>query len=115
MPLYEYKYMDPAGGIFEDYASIHSDSLVTHKGRPCRRTVQQPKVRTQYGAGSQTDPVEMFSIAVDNDDEIDAFRQRNPGVEISKKRGDRLYGVPVAASRSQKLQVLKHEGFAEKT
>ncbi len=115
MPLYEYRYTDAAGGTFDDVASIHSDALTSHEGRPCERMVQRPKVRTSYGAGGNTEPIEMMSISVDNDEEIAAFRRRNPGTDISHDRNDRLYGIPVVKSRGEKLRVLKREGFQEKT
>lgn len=114
MPMYDYRWTDEKGGTFEHFASIHSDPLVEHEGRPCERTIQRPKVRTLYGEGSDTKPIEMMSVALDNDDEIADFRKRNPGTEISSKRGDRLYGVPVVKSRSEKMRVLKAEGFVEK-
>jgi hypothetical protein len=55
----------------------------------------------------------MLSIALDNEDEIAEFRQRNPGVEIESDRSKRNFGVPIARSRSQKLSILKNENFVE--
>lgn len=113
MPMYSYRYEDAAGGEFEEFQHIRDDALTVHDGRPCRRTIQQAKVRTQYGEGSHTEPIEMMSIALDNEDEIADFRQRNPGVAISSNRRDRNFGVPVARSRSEKLRILEREGFVE--
>ena len=113
MPLYDYQYTDAFGGEFEVFQHIREETLTEHAGRPCKRTVQRPKVRTKYGEGSNTEPIKMLSIAVDNEDEVDDFRRRNPGVEISRDRRNPLFGVPVASSRSQKLRILKAEGFAE--
>jgi hypothetical protein len=113
MPRYDYQFTDEQGGTFEDVASIRSEPMTEYLGRPCRRVPSCPSVRTQYGEGSHTKPVEMLSIAVDNEEEVDAFRARNPGVEISRDRSSPLFGVPVAKSRSEKLRVLKQEGFVE--
>ena len=55
-------------------------------------------------------PIEMFSVAVDPED-ISAFRQRNPGVDVAEKGP--LTGVPIARSRTEKLSILKNEGFHE--
>lgn len=113
MPLYDYRFTDEQGGDFTEVQSIHADALITKDGRPCEKTIQKPRVRTKYGEGSGTSPIEMLSIAVDNEDEIDEFRKRNPGVEISRDRRDRNFGVPIATSRSEKLRILKAEGFVE--
>lgn len=91
-----------------------SESPLTEKnGRLVERAVCGSKVRTNYGEGSGTDPIEMLSIALDNEDEIAEFRQRNPGIEISDRRSDRNFGVPIAKSRSEKLRILEKEGFVE--
>ena len=70
-------------------------------------------VHTNYGEGNGAAPIEMYSLAVNTDAEVDAFRDRNPGVTISKNRRDPLYGVPIARSRSQKKTVLRTERFEE--
>ncbi len=91
-----------------------SEAPLTEKdGRSCEKAVCISKVRTLYGKGSGTDPIEMMSIALDNEDEIQEFRQRNPGTEISSNRNDRNFGVPIAKSRTEKLRVLEREGFVE--
>lgn len=58
-------------------------------------------------------PIEMLSVAVDNDHQIREFQQRNPDIEISRAKGDPRYGVPIARTRQQKLSVLRNEGFTE--
>lgn len=59
-------------------------------------------------------PIEMFSIALDNDVEIAAFRLKAPDVEISSEWANPLYGVPVARNRHQKLQALKAAEYQER-
>lgn len=113
MPIYSYRWTDDQGGEFETFQSMREDALIEYSGRPCVKQVVGSKVRTQYGEGSDTKPVEMLSIAVDNEDEVDEFRARNPGTEISRDRRSPLFGVPVAKSRSEKLRILKKEGYIE--
>lgn len=113
MPMYRYRYTDEAGGEFEELGRMKDPALATHEGRPCERVPQLPSVRTQYGEGSHTDPIKMLSIAVDNEADVDDFRRRNPGTEISRDRSSPDFGVPVAKSRSEKLRVLEREGFME--
>lgn len=58
-------------------------------------------------------PIEMNSIAMQDDGEIREFLRRCPDVRVSTDSADPLYGVPVAANRAQKLQALKAAGFTE--
>lgn len=114
MPMYDYEYTDQTGGTFSEFQRMTEEALSEHNGRPCRRRISAPAVRTQFGAGNRCDPIKMLSIALDNEPEIDDFRRRNPGVEISSDRRNPDFGVPIATSRSQKLKILKNEGFVEK-
>lgn len=113
MPIYRYNYTDEQGGSVEVFQKMSDPELTEYEGRPCTKGVQCPNVRTEYGAGSNTKPIEMMSIALDTDAQIDEFRKRNPGTEISKDRSSGLYGVPVVKSRSEKKRVLDREGFVE--
>lgn len=61
-----------------------------------------------------TNPIEMHSIAVTNEEDIKAFKHRNPDVEIGTDPNRDDYGVPIARSRAEKLRILKQEGFEEK-
>lgn len=59
-------------------------------------------------------PIEMFSIGMEDDDEIRAFKERCPDVDVSMDPNDELYGVPIARTRKQKLQALNAAGFEER-
>ena len=113
MPTYGYRFTDEQGGEFEEFQHMTESAFTVRDGRPCERTVNAPKPHTLYGKGCGTSPIEMMSIAVDSEEEVDAFRRRNPGVEISRDRDNRNFGVPIAKSRSEKLRVLQNEGFIE--
>ena len=112
MPIYTYKIAN--GETRDIYQHINDDPLCEIDGWPAQRTVQAFKPRTNYGEGSDTDPIRMLSIAVDSEEEVDAFRARNPGVEISRDRGSPLFGIPIAKSRSEKLRILGKEGYVER-
>jgi hypothetical protein len=58
-------------------------------------------------------PIELYSIAMETDEEIREFMKKAPDVHVSTDPDDDMYGVPVAASRYQKLQALKSAGFVE--
>jgi putative FmdB family regulatory protein len=58
-------------------------------------------------------PIEAYSIALDDEDEIRAFQVRNPGTQISTDRSDPLFGVPVIRTRAEKKRVYKQEGVVE--
>lgn len=59
-------------------------------------------------------PIEMFSIAMEDQSEIRAFKQRCPEIDVSDDPADELYGVPVARTRKGKMQALQAAGFREK-
>lgn len=52
-------------------------------------------------------PIEMYSVAPNNPQEVAAFQRRNPDVKMN----DQL--VPIAHNRAEKLRILKNEGFEE--
>lgn len=61
-------------------------------------------------------PITMYSAAVNTIEEIHRLQKMCPDAEIADKDyNDPLWGVPVAKSRTAKLQVLKARGLQEKT
>ena len=58
-------------------------------------------------------PIEMLSLALNNEHEIAYFRQRNPTADISNDRNSPVFGVPLAHTREEKLRILRNEGFEE--
>lgn len=59
-------------------------------------------------------PIKMHSIGMAHQDEIDAFRQRNPEIEIHDDPDHPDFGVPIITTREEKLRVLRNEGYEEK-
>lgn len=85
---------------------------------PCPKC-QKPEWRRMFKKGRSPrsafhKPIEMFSIALDTDEEIRAFKKQCPDVEISINQNDDMYGVPVANDRHAKMQALKAAGFVER-
>lgn len=58
-------------------------------------------------------PIEMFSIAMNDETEVRAFKQRCPDVECNDDFDHPDFGLPVARNRKQKLQALAAAGFVE--
>lgn len=58
-------------------------------------------------------PIDMYSIAMDDDAAIKEFIGKCPDVEVATDRADPMYGVPIARNRRDKLQALKGAGFVE--
>jgi len=71
------------------------------------------KPTTTFKSDNFAVPIEMWSIAMDDDEEIRAFCLKAPDVSVSIDPNDPLYGVPIARNRQQKLQALKATGYAE--
>ncbi len=59
-------------------------------------------------------PIEMQSIALCNNEDIRAFKRRNPGIEVSEDYNNPLHGVPIARTRRDKLSILRAENWEEK-
>ena len=59
-------------------------------------------------------PIQMQSLGCSDPQEIRAFQLRNPDAKISTDPKDPLYGVPIAHTRKEKLDILKAEGWEEK-
>lgn len=59
-------------------------------------------------------PVDLYSIAMEDIDEIRAFKQAAPDADCSDDPNDPMYGIPQARTRQAKLQALKAAGFTER-
>lgn len=114
MPLYEYK-CDQCG--YEDTKFMPMTQCTACTATvPCplcagnfRRQISVPHTDLKLF----NDPIEMHSIAMNHDDDINEFRRRAPDVDVSSDPGDENYGIPIARNRKQKLAALKASGFSE--
>jgi putative FmdB family regulatory protein len=112
MPLYVYK-CDECDQVTEEFESIHDDA-----GTECpvcaSSTYRRIPCHTHTDMKEFHKPIEMHSIGLAHLDEIEDFKRRNPDIPCSSDINDPLYGVPIAATRKQKLDVLANEGFEER-
>lgn len=60
-------------------------------------------------------PIEMYSIGLNDAEEIRAFKQKCPDIEVCTDESSDLYGVPVVKNRAEKLAALKAAGFEERS
>lgn len=58
-------------------------------------------------------PIEMFSIALDTEDEVRAFKLKCPDVEMQDDPKHPDFGLPIARNRKQKLAALKAVNYQE--
>ena len=58
-------------------------------------------------------PIEMYSIALNSDEEIRAFQEKCPDVQVSADPRDDMYGVPIARTRKDKLSAMAAMGYEE--
>lgn len=73
------------------------------------RQVSRPK-STQ--AGYHT-PIEMHSVAVCSDHEIQDLQRKVPNLTIATDKRDPMYGVPIAENLHQKKAILRASGFVD--
>lgn len=111
MPVYNYK-CDDCGHVQEDYQKINAEP---NKVCPVCSRDNYHRVPTLPHTNLREfrTPIEMYSIAMQDDDEIVAFKRQCPDVDVCMDKGSDLYGVPVARNRAQKLAALKAAGFVE--
>lgn len=111
MPRYDYA-CSSCGHVSEEVHSIHIDCLT--KCPKCNQECYTKQITLP-----STDlrefhtPIEMYSIALNDDEEIKAFKKSAPDVDVSTDPRDEMYGIPIARSRKQKLQALKAMEFTE--
>lgn len=112
MPIYCYK-CDICGHECEEFQHISEEPLPTCP--ECTSTgFHRVPTLTHTDMKEFHKPIEMHSLGLAHLDEIQAFRQRNPGVKVSSDVNDPLYGVPIAHHRKEKLDILAKEGWEEK-
>lgn len=113
MPMYNYECENSdCGHRDSEFQHMNDDRLkqcpiclcATYQRRPHQVHTSMKEFQT---------PIELMCLAVDNEDEIDAFRHRNPNVEISSDRNNPNFGIPIARTRKEKLDIFKAEKFVE--
>jgi hypothetical protein len=72
----------------------------------------RPSLRKTPDAGYWV-PIQQYSIAMNSDAEIQAFRDKAPDVYVSSDPNDEMYGVPIARNYHQKKQSLRAAGFKD--
>ena len=111
MPLYDYQ-CESCGNTAKDvFHKMISDKqeLCSRCGSVMDRTPTLPHTDLK----EFHTPIEMFSVAMEDEAEIRAFAAKCPDVQISANPDDPLYGVPIARNRKAKLQALEAAGFIE--
>lgn len=112
MPIYCYR-CEACGHEVEEYQSIHDVAFL--RCPKCAATEVYGRIPTLPHTDIKEfqTPIEMYSIAMNSDEEIRGFAARCPGVDVSADPEDPLYGIPVARTRQQKLHALKAMGCTE--
>lgn len=111
MPLYDYK-CDDCGGAAVEFQHMRDAALAVCSvcgGKNYHRVPSVPHTDMK----DFTTPIEMMSIAMNDIDEIKAFKAKCPDVDVSGVVDDPMFGVPIARNRRQKLDALKAAGFQE--
>lgn len=112
MPLFDFK-CEACGHADEEFFKMASSDR--QECPKCGAATYQKQV--SVGIPRQVEfhtPVELYSIAMEDQDEIRAFKQSAPNVDCSDDPDNPMYGVPIARTRQAKLQALKVSGFVER-
>ena len=112
MPLYEYECC-ACGYADDEFQHIRDDRLTICP--KCGKDTYQKMVSLPHtDLKEYHTPIEMYSIGLNDEAEIRAFKQQCPDVEVSEDLNDEMWGIPIARTRKQKLAALKAIGFEEK-
>lgn len=112
MPMYCYE-CDKCGYAAEDFQTMRD---AAHTICPVCSETAYHRVPTlpQTDMREFQEPIEMYSIALNTPEEVRQFQAQCPDVKISDDETDPMFGIPVAATRKQKLAALRAAGFTEK-
>lgn len=110
MPLYKFLCED-CGERFWEFEHIANP---TPEPRCCGEAMDRDYTGGHSVTGVFHKPIPMQSIGMAHQDEIDAFRVRNPDIEVSDDPDHPLFGVPLATTRQEKLRILRNENWEEK-
>lgn len=110
MPIYSYRCPICTHG-HEEYQRMSSppEAICPVCGASSIRQIAMPGT----GMKEYDSPIELFSIALEDQDKIRDFARQCPDVEISDDPDHPMYGVPIARTRHGKLQALRVSGFTE--
>jgi putative FmdB family regulatory protein len=112
MPMYSYL-CSHCGHSSDEFQKMSSDPLVICP--ECgNHTYARVPTLPHTDLKEFNTPIEMFSIAMNDDDEIREFKRKCPDVEVETDPRHPNYGVPIARSRKQKLDALEAMGFTER-
>lgn len=113
MPLYDYK-CRTCNHTAEEFRKITSDSSKPEVCPECTaQTYERLPSLVHTDLKEFHTPIEMYSIALDSDDEIREFMRKAPDVQVCTDPNSDMYGIPVARNRHQKLQALKAMNYEE--
>lgn len=111
MPIYSYAC--PCGIRRDEYQKMDSAPLTECPG--CKRdTLRRVPSVPHTNLREFHTPIEMYSIGLNDDEEIRAFKQKCPDVDVCTDPASDLYGVPIARNRAQKKAALDAAGFEER-
>lgn len=112
MPIYVYA-CDACGHNVDEFQHM-SDTSLTECPECGSDTYHRVPCRTHSDMVEYDKPIELYSVALNDDQEINDFQRQCPDVEVSRDPKDPMYGVPIARTRKQKLDSLEVFDFEEK-
>lgn len=111
MPIYDYKCPACQHVSIDVYRKMNNESPEVCP--VCTAAMERVPVLAHTSMKEFHTPIEMYSIALDTDEEIQSFKRTAPDVDVSTDQNDPMYGIPIARSRHQKLQALRAAGAQE--
>lgn len=74
----------------------------------CMITSGKRQISAPHTVKDYEHPIEMYSVAPVDPNEVRRFAETNPGIQVSLNEDDEMYGVPVVRNEQERRQVMKH-------
>lgn len=111
MPIYNYE-CEACGHTAEEFQFM-ADPLLSVCPECEQQTYRKRPSLPHSDMIEFNKPVELYSIALNDDDEIREFKRKAPDVHVDPDPRSEMYGVPIARTRKQKLDALSAMGHVE--
>lgn len=111
MPIYEYE-CEACGHEDDEFQFMHDDHLTICPKCQMAEYKRRPSLPHSDMIEFHK-PVELYSIALNDDEEIRAFKRKAPDVHVETDPRSEMYGIPIAKTRKQKLDALEAMGHVE--
>lgn len=102
------------GNLFADYFKLTSAVPEVKECPKCHFTSAFKEFPCPHTIKDFGKPVEMYSVAPVNPEDVEAFARSNPDIKLDTDPNSDMYGVPIVKNESERRKVMKYFGVVDK-